>query len=509
MAINSVDMSKALKNEAYAAQVIRSGKCSGSERSQLAAQWGSDKITKWESVDSTQYEITDDDKSTARTKGEKRAEEGAKTDKDGNVNNEGFDGKSDGVESAVGTAAVGAGSAVAAGVATASAVAILTTKTADEASKKAFTNGWLAAVVGAAMLAVSLILKAMNPNAEQAQACDNMAPVMQDSQNELGEQQSALSETTNDVIESTDELSEASEEANKNTEAAQKDYEKLQARYQELVAKQEAAKSGGEPLTDAEKAEFQQLSGMLGTAFENLQNIKIEGDESLEEAKEAVEEKQEVYDNAAMKMEEVQEITDFSAEFDEATVDNAKMVKTAAYVGIAGSALTVAAGASHLFKWITGESVGGAIAMATGAAAGVTFASVVKDQNNYIERAEAGVNNRQATEEVNLNTNDVYEEKLDNYAGSVDMMGEIEFTESTATETQIVELSDTQPTDNGEDATANSPLGTPTSSDTSDVNPFAPPSSNNNDEGKTDSVDKADDDNSNPFANPDDKKEEV
>jgi len=54
----SVDMNRALTNEAYAASCIRRG-CDANTRCQITAQWGADKVKAWESVDSTQYEIDD------------------------------------------------------------------------------------------------------------------------------------------------------------------------------------------------------------------------------------------------------------------------------------------------------------------------------------------------------------------------------------------------------------------------------------------------------------------
>ena len=69
--------------------------------------------------------------------------------------------------------------------------------------------------------------------------------------------------------------------------------------------------------------------------------------------------------------------------------------------------------------------------------------SVISDQNDYLSRAEAGVENRQATEDVNTATSELYDEELDNYAGSIDLIDEIEITESTATETPIVALDET------------------------------------------------------------------
>ena len=493
MTISSVNLTRALENQAYAQQVIRSGKCSPEQVEMIRNKYDPNDtglLDKWKSVDSTQYEITDDEKDVARARGSEKVDKAT----------DGFDGEADNTATKANTAAT-VGSAGATAAASTAAV-IAAVAGAERTASQSKASGFLVLASGAALLAQSLILKAINPNKDQAQALDDLAPTMQEAQNELGEQQSVLSETTNDLVESTDELSEASEEANKATETKQKEYEKLQARYQELAAKQEAAKTGGEPLTDAEKAEFIQLSGTLGTAYEDLKNIKVEGDESLEEAKEAVEEKQEVYDDAAMKMEEVQEITDFSAEFDEATKDNAQEVKTCANIGKIASVVTIAAGALHAWKvsslFGTAEGVAALGGMAAAAGAGLVFNGIAQDQEDYKSRAEAGVENRTATEEVNVNTNDVYEEELDNYSASIDMMGEIEYTETTATETQIVALSDTQPTEDGAEA---APAAAGTGTDTPTVNPFAPPS---NDGAGGDG-----DDNSNPFGGQVDKDKEV
>ena len=490
MTIHSVDMTKALNNEAYAAQVIRSGKCSASERGQLAAQWGSDKIAKWESVDSTKYEITDDVKADARSKGAKKAEDAARTDKDGNVSD--FDGKSDGTESAVGATANVAGAAGGVLASIASVSGFLT-------KNKSAT---LAAISGGVLLASAIMLKSLNPNQEQADACDNLQETMNESQADLEFQQDILSDTTNQITEKTDDLTKASEDANKATETKQKDYEKLQARYQELVDKATAASSGGEPLTEADKAELQQLGATLGQAYEDLTSIKVEGDENIETAKEEVGEAQEIYDDAAVKMEEVQEITEYQAEFDEATVDNADMVKKTSEIGVLGAAGTVLAGVLGWGKSIFHPDFWAApVAVAEGVASGVLFGGIIKDQGDYGSRAQAGVDTRHATEDINTATNDVYEEELDNYAGNIDLMDEIELTETTASETNIVELpSATPPEDNTGDAQA---AQAPADNEP-EVNPFAPPS--NKAEDKSGGVG---DDDSNPFGGKVDKDKEL
>ena len=239
--------------------------------------------------------------------------------------------------------------------------------------------------------------------------------------------------------------------------------------------------------------------------------ILVEGDENVEAAKEEVAESQEVYDDAALKMEEVQAITDYSAEFDEATVDNAEMMKIAGYAGVVGSAGVLAGGIKGVSQWGNWAAMAaGAVAIVEAGVSASNFSDIIKDQGEYKARAEAGVENRVATQDVNTATNDVYEEELDNYAGNIDLIDEIELTETSATETPIVALSETQSAENDDEKTSNSPLGVPTSNDAPEVNPFAPPSSNNNDDdGKTGNVNGADDNNSNPFGNPDDKKEEV
>ena len=479
MAINSVQMNKALNNEAYAAQVIRSGKCSASERGQLAAKWGSDKIAQWESVDSTKYEISDEQVSTAKAKGDKKVDEAT----------DGFDGKSDGVKSAtMGT--VGAVGGVAG-----AGMGVVTAITQLFSHGKFISNPFVSAVIGAVLLANSIMLKALAPNKEQAQACDDLQSTMQDSQSELEDQQGILSDTTNEIVDSTDELSKASEETNKQTETKQKEYERLQQEYQALQEKYQASKTGGEPLTEAEKARYEQLSGVLGTKFEELQQVKVDGDAAVEEAQEAVEEQQEVYDDTAMKIEEVQEITDFQSEFDEATVDNAKFVKTSAKIGIVGAAGVVASGIQGVLTagLNFAQYAAGGVAIATGGASGIILSGVVKDQGDYQSRAEAGVDTRHATEDVNTATSELYDEELDNYAGSIDLIDEIEITESTATETPVVALGeDPAPAEGGNNPTSQSSVG----DSSANANPFAPPSGN----------DGADE--TNPFANPDKKPEE-
>ena len=101
MGINSVDMDLALTSESYAARCIRSGIISDSERIQISNKWGSNKVKLWESVDNTQYKISDDKWDGSKEAAKEKAKEA--TGHDGSKQNKGRI-----VGDAVGAAANGA-----------------------------------------------------------------------------------------------------------------------------------------------------------------------------------------------------------------------------------------------------------------------------------------------------------------------------------------------------------------------------------------------------------------
>ena len=73
--VQSVDMNKAMASESYAAQLIRSKNITASQRGQIVAHWGADKVKFWESVDSTEYRIEDSKLEDARSRGKKATAE--------------------------------------------------------------------------------------------------------------------------------------------------------------------------------------------------------------------------------------------------------------------------------------------------------------------------------------------------------------------------------------------------------------------------------------------------
>ena len=460
MAISKVDLTRALNNEAYAAQVIRSGKCTGEQRGQLAAQWGSDKIIQWETKDFNQYVISDETRANGTSKADEKVNEAT----------DGFDGKSDTTKSAV---AANVGAAAAGATAAAGAIVAF----APKASLSAKANGWIAAAVGAIVLALSLALKALDPNKEQAQACDDLESTLAESRDELEDQQKEVSEATDKIVKETDELDEEIEEENKSQAEAQEDYVDIQDEYKMLSSK----KASGAELTDFEEAKLYgfEHNNDLGKKHGALVTRSATSEEKIGESREELEDAQETYDIAAEKMVEVQEITDYQAEFDDATVKNAEIVRTAADIGAVGAAGVVVGGAMHLFKIWTGEAAAGAVAMGLGTAAGGVFVSVRNDQNNYKHSAEAGVEHRTMTEDVNNETNAAFEEDWETYEDNIDSREEITPFEVTATETQITSSSSgSEPSNSGDDADGkkvNSPLNNEVP-----VNPFAPPTSNNN-----------------------------
>lgn len=411
MAIDKVTFNEALNNKVKAAEIANDN-LSPEQKGQLINRWGAELWNKWTSVDTNQYELDDTEVSAARTKGKNNAQE--KTD--------GFDGETDGKGSAVGTGASALG-ALGGGVAGVMTSLIAWTGKAQGAAK---FFGWLAVATGAALLSIATLLKTLKPNQEPAQACEDLQTVMSDANDRLKEEQEVLEEGNDKFIKYSADLEEAYKSTDEAKNAEEEEIKMLEQEYNRLVAKAQAAQQGGEPLTEDEKAQLDFIPTRIDFLNGRIAEITTATNKRIDEREAKVEDQTEIMDNSAEAMEEIRGETQFSAEFDEDTVDNAEMVSTAADIGMIGSAANVVAGITIMlkpdlfFKKIINMILGG-IAVATSTAAGFLFMGVKQEQKEFAATAEAEVNARQATEANTDEFDDFYQNSLEDFGNAVDI----------------------------------------------------------------------------------------
>ena len=435
MAIESVDMNRALTSETYAAQCIRSGKLTGSQRGQLASKWGADKIKLWESVDSTSYKISDEDWNSAKNAGYDKAKDAT-----------GHDGSKQSWVRVGGDALISLGTG--AGAIWGGQVNNLIG--GDGAKKWAsgvndFFHGSEGretnSITGKAtqsegkdlsdILTVTLgVAAAANyqwnrPNEDQYNAAmvlfdakDGSGGLLIDGQYSLDEAQDIMKEATEETTELTEEADELNEEANESIDDDKTNFDFFRKQYEYLKAKAES----GEELTPDEKQLLKKLAPLMEEAAANIGDTQEKASADLEDKYNAIEGYQGQYDTGAETIAEVQGLTDFAEGFDSTT-------RTMAYVegvsqGITG-ALTGAAAVRLATKGALsfGATLGFALA---GGVAAVRLGLASAEQFKWAGHLGQEIDAREATQELNEATQDVYDEELDNFAGNMDIIEDME-----------------------------------------------------------------------------------
>ena len=406
MAISSVDLDRALTSASYAQQVLRSGNVSVEQKGQLVEKWGADNVNKWLSVDSTSYEIDDLDYKYAK-------EAGADSAKDST----GYDGGK--TYGAVGDAVLSAGAAVG---------ARLGAKAVGNAVEAAV--GWIPGVkvetkslsdIATAILSSAVAAKywLQKPNEDQVKAARQlMSNDLPEGFSTLEEAQEDLEEASAKVTELTEEADAKNEDANKKIQEqkAQFDYKKQQ--YQALKAKKE----GGEELTPDEEDLLKRLApemeGMVSTISETGETVTSEVGALNDE----IGEYEASYDESAEKIATVEGVTDFAEGFDENS-------RTMMYVeGAAQGVNMVSAGIAAVKLWAKATLSFGATTVFAAMASAAALASrkAMTQQLGWAKEMTSEIDLRREVQDEVSNKTDLYDEELDNYAGNVEIVENLE-----------------------------------------------------------------------------------
>lgn len=375
--------------------------------------------------DENKYEISEDNFSDSYDAGKQR----------GKDSSGGHDGSTDGTGSAV-ASTVNVVGGVAAGV-----MGVLTSITALSGKAALTKPGAItlsgtvaAAVIGGALAASGTYLVAAKPNKDPADACEQLTQDMGTAQSEIMEQDSIMEDADGELIELADEADSANENTNAEMEENKSEFDLYKESYDNLVAKLES----GEELTEEEKELLKELIPLMQQLGVNIEELQGDATDYISELYESMEEYQEYFDDAAEKIAEIQGMTDFAAAFDEATKENANMVKTTATVGTVGAGAIVTAGAIGIkagkakMATVFGAGYGaaqvaaGITATALGVAAGVEFQVAAKQQSEYADKASIEIDARVATQDLNSTLNDVYDERVEDFEGYMGIVEDLE-----------------------------------------------------------------------------------
>ena len=411
MAIESVDMERALTYQAYAQQVIRSGKATAEQKGQITAKWGAEAVNKWLSVDSTEYQIDDVDYNASKEAG-----------KDSAKDSTGYDGGKSytSVHDAVSSLS-GAGASVFSAVSGAKAGLgikdAVTGKAADAATNTGARDAARASAYVAAGIAIATAAKYWleNPNKEQVDAANHLK------ESELPESQAALNEAQGIMEDASEEITEMTEEAediNKDANSKMKNDKTLFDVYKQQYEALKTKKASGEQLTPDEKALMNQLTPQMKELGEGINTTSEETSSQVGDINDELGEYQEVFDESAETVAEVEGVTEFAEGFDENT-------RTMCYVEGGAQTLNSISGAFAGAKLLAGGPWSWALGIASmAAAASSTYAA--GQQFSRASEVTEEIDMRSETQDLNTETNDIYNEELDNYTGNLEVIEDLE-----------------------------------------------------------------------------------
>ena len=376
--------------------------------------------------DNNKYELTDDEKTEAKNSGEQRGKDVSE-----------HDGSTDGTKSAVGSTASAIGALAGAFAAIYSSVARLTS-----GANATFAGTQVAAASGGLLLASALYLNSNKPNSEQAAACEKLTEEMGNAQGEIAEQDSIMEAADEELQCLSEEAEELNEETNDENEEAHADFSIYKEIYDTIMQKVQS----GEPLTQEEKDMLKEIVPIMQELGIEIQDSTEETSEEVNDIYDEMGEQQDTFDTASEKIEEINGLTDFAAEFDEATKDNAKMVKTTSDFAMYGAAGAVTSGTIGIVAGLSKQAKGyamtfggtplialgtaqciiGGIAVASGTTAGIMYKNISNQQDGYAQIAETEIAAREATQDLNSELTDVYDERVEDYEGYLGAVEDLE-----------------------------------------------------------------------------------
>ena len=421
---DSFNLSKATTSQAYAYKCWynynyggNTMKISSKDMGEITQTWNGE-LKNWRATasnDENAYEIEDDDYSTAKLNGKESAKD--KTGYDGGKGGMIANGTIDSV-GAVGTALCATVLNKAAG----NALGSIGGKAANKVGLKLAAKsgggkstkhlGDVATVILASAVAAKYYIA--KPNKVQKEACDELQNTMQDAQASLAAAQDDMTTAGDEIVDLSDQAQVYNEDANGEIEDKKTEYDMYKASYDALMEKVKS----GESLTEDEKAVLKELVPLLQQLGIDIGDLSAETTEAVGEIYDEMGTYQDVYDNAASTMGEVEGVTDYAEGFDGAT-------RTMCYVE--GGAQTLnATGAGLAAARLAGKAFVGWAFAAIGAAAAASSGIAAAHQFKWAGEVGTEIGLRKETQDLNATTISMYDENIDIYAGQMEGVEDLE-----------------------------------------------------------------------------------
>lgn len=412
------------------------GGYSASDMGKIASKYSQSEINKWLegittlSQDTTEYQMTDDEKSDSQKAGAKAMNEAT-----------GYDGDNFGLNAR----AIGDG--VAAGVTTAGAACTTFTDALKkgEGLNPGRGSRWITRIACATASATGIAYAAKKPNSEQVKACGEATNQIGAIQGSMNDTQADIEEATSKADELAEEGSALQEEANENIEKEKTDYDFYTNSYITLKEKID----GGEKLTEDEQKMYEECIKYMTETGQNIADIQNESSETMNDINIDIEDLTDSYTSSQESIEEYSGALDAVSKFDETT----KNACYAEYISqnvnmISGGASALEMGAIAASEYASGN-LGFAIAdtvLALGATTGAVISGIgANEQHNFAGEAGKTIEIRKQTQTMNEELSNFHTENLELYTANVDLV-----------QNATIEIPDDiePPEDNAEDALA-------------------------------------------------------
>lgn len=424
MGVNSVSDAQFQRALIYAsdAQKVLKMDLTADQRGQLVARWGAENVKAWTSVDGNDYVIDDVSYDSAKQAGQDAAAERV-----------GYDGGKSysALVDVVGSAATVASTALMSTIG-GKVLSKITQKAVEKAAEKAGeklsleaskklaekTSQKMGARVAACFAAAEATrYLAAKPNKEQY---DKLMQIQQSELPQgveaLNQAQSDLADATETVIALSEEAEEMSEETNEEIEGRKALFDFYRTQYDTLKTKA----LSGESLTQQEKDVLKELAPTMEAIGEDIVTLGDDATEGVEDLYSQIGDAQEMYDDSAASIAEIEGMTEYVEGFDEAT-------RTMAYVEMAAQGLNAASAgtatgilmATNIFGWNTPFIALGLYA--TGVSGNAVF-----EQKNMASAISEEIHLRRDVQSLGEETTGIYLEELDNYAGAQEVVEDLE-----------------------------------------------------------------------------------
>ena len=283
----------------------------------------------------------------------------------------------------------------------------------------------LSAFSCAISFAVALNAKLNPANEEEIAAVNELYSEMENQQEVINEQSEELSNLESEIEEASNNALEEKDDANEDIETRASEHQGYTNTYNVLQAKI----NSGKTLSASETSLYNGITSIMKTSSSDIKTRIASANENLKGNLESISGLESDLDVVATNIADVQGVTDYAAEIDEATLKACdtqskaqKWNATNSYIAAAGMAIATVTFAGELgfinpIAWVV--TALGAVLAGLAIAAGIMSNKSAAKQAEYAAQANAEVGLRIDTQDMNTALQENYDEGVDIYNQSV------------------------------------------------------------------------------------------